>query len=269
MLLAFAAAVALTPADAQRLPIAELARRVLGAAGTLAIDAERPTWPRCIGLCPPEQSHGEGPPPLDHITFFTRASAVGWAGWTGLCTASRIEVRFDAAGEVTSLAQTETVGAAGPLAREVVDAPGRTRQQAEHEARCGALATTGGFFPAPDRLSAWRAAIAVELVHRAMDGDGTLRVGCEINGFGPPENCATPAELRNLADRVMIASITGAEAKVTPRPYDTRNPVERGCLAIRMAQPFGAVEELNACFVDDFTAFRVTAATFRRSRVIY
>lgn len=35
---------ALTPQEAQVLPLAELAQRVLGAAGAVVIDVERPRW---------------------------------------------------------------------------------------------------------------------------------------------------------------------------------------------------------------------------------
>lgn len=101
---------ALLPQEAQTLPLVELAHRVLGATGAIVIDAERPHWPVCTGMCPPAQPHADGPPPLTSLTFYTRASASNEAGWFGLCRATAVDVSFDKEGTVTSLNQRTTVG---------------------------------------------------------------------------------------------------------------------------------------------------------------
>ena len=204
---------ALTAQEAQTLPVREIAQRVLGAAGALVIDVERPRWPSCVGLCPPQRSTPEGPPSVKTLTLYTRASATTEAGWLGLCRATAIDVRFDENGAITGLQQSTTVGWLGELTRErtgsaTAGASASSIQYAEFEARCGALATTRSFVRAFGALDGERALIAVALIHNSMATGGPIRVTCTIDLIGR-QPCGTASDLRALADDVTVAKISG------------------------------------------------------------
>ena len=268
-----AAAPALTAQEAQTLPVREIAQRVLGAAGALVIDVERPRWPSCVGLCPPQRSTPEGPPPVKTLTLYTRASATTEAGWLGLCRATAIDVSFDENGAITGLQQSTTVGWLGELTRErtgsaTAGASASSIQYAEFEARCGALATTRSFVRAFGALDGERALIAVALIHNSMATGGPIRVTCTIDLIGR-QPCGTASDLRALADDVTVAKISGIE-QVDPRTglFVTGGPTDRGCYDISLAQPFGSLDQIRVCVLVAST-LTITQAAFTRARVVY
>ena len=274
MLLALAAAVALTPAEAQTLPVAELARRVLGAAGTLVVDVARPSWPQCVGLCAPQPPHVQGePPPLRTLTFYTGAVATGDANWLGLCRATAIDVTFDATGAVTGLDQRATVGWLGALTRQAQGSgPAAittiSAQYAQVDARCRALPTTGNFISTNWPLDGVRALIAVSLIHDSMASPGVIRVTCSID-LGHPEPCGTPADLAALAGDVAVDRITGIERVDANTGYFvTGGPADSGCYRVSLAQPFGQSDQIALC-VRVGETLTVTKAAFSRGRVVY
>lgn len=174
--LLLATAPTLTPQEAQTLPVPELAARVLGAAGAIVVDVERPHFPVCVGLCPPLLPHSDSPPPLTSLTLYTRASASSEADWLGLCRATAIEVNFDKSGIVTSLDQRTTVGWLGALTRtKTGNGPGGaaavSSQYADFEARCRALPTTRQFVSAfgPPR---WRTSFHRGVACAQQHGEG-------------------------------------------------------------------------------------------------
>lgn len=261
-----ASAPVLTAQEAQTLPVAEIAARVLGAAGAVVVDVERPTWPTCYGLCPPPTPKPEGPPPLAHLVFYTRATASAWAGWAGLCAASRIEVTFDPAGQVTAVEQVGTIGSAGALVPLPDATAAVATQDAAMQVRCRSLATTAAFFRAPDRLAAWRAAIAIELVHAAMLRPGGLKVGCKSYDIGITQDCGSPEQLADFAERVTIAHV----GDVDPDPKRVPAiPADPACFAVRLNQQFGQAEQVNVCVDETKGPLRVTRADIVRSRVVY
>lgn len=271
--LLLAAAPALLPQEAQTLPLAELAHRVLGATGAIVVDAERPHWPVCAGMCPPAQPHPDGPPPLTSLTFYTRASASNEAGWFGLCRATAVDVSFDKEGTVTSLNQRTTVGWLGALTREKVGSGAAgadiSAQYKAFDERCRALPTTRQFVSAFGPLDGERALIAVALVHDSMERGGPIRVTCAIDFFSH-QPCGTAADLRALADDVTVAKVTGIE-RIDPRTglFVTGGAADSGCYRISLAQPLGSSDQINLCVRVTNTLLTVTRAAFSRNRVVY
>lgn len=267
------AASALTPQEAQTLPVAELAQRILGATGVTIVDVDRPKWLVCVGMCPPAEPHPEGPPPLTSLTFYTRASASSEAGWLGLCRATAVDVSFDKEGTVTRFNQRATVGWLGTLTRGKVASGAAgveaiSTQHRDFEARCRALSTTRQFVPAFGPLDGERALIAVALVHDSMVKGGPIRVTCTVDLF-LHQPCGTVADLRSLADDVTVSKITGIE-QIDPRTglFVTGGPADSGCYRVSLAQPFGSSDQINLC-VRIANALTVTRAAFSRSRVVY
>ncbi len=264
----------LTPQEAQSLPIPELAQRVLGAAGTVVTDVDRPRWPACVGFCPPPAPHPNGPPPLTTLTFYTRASASSEAGWLGLCRATAIDVSFDKSGAVTGLNQRPTVGWLGALTRTrtgngPAGVAAMSAQFSDFEARCRILPTTKHFVSAFDPLDGERAFIAVSLIHDSMMKGGPIRITCAIDLFAH-QPCGTAVDLRGLAEDVSVEKITGLE-QVDPSTgqFVTGGTVDKGCYDIRLAQPFGSSDQINICVRVSLDSLTVTRAAFSRSRVVY
>ena len=214
--LLLAAVPALTAREAQTLPVAELAQRVLGATSAIVVDVKRPAWFDCVGLYPVCEPHPVGPPPLTSMTFYTRASAESEAGWLGLCSATQIDISFDEGGIVNGLVKLETVGWLGALVPEqaisAADGVGTlsTQQHRNFEARCGALSTTRDFVIAPERSAGERAIIAVALVHNSMGTGGPIHVTC-TGALFLNRPCGTAADLRTLADEVTVEKITSIQ----------------------------------------------------------
>lgn len=268
--LLLAAAPAITPQEAQSLPVADLAQRVLGEVAALVVDVERPKWPVCIGLCPSPDPRPEGPPPLTSLTFYTQASATTEGGWLGTCRATSIEVSFDRGGKVNRLVQRNTVGWLGALTRVsagvgTAGAKEQSAQYADFESRCRALPTTRAFVPAFGPLDGERALIAVALIHDSMVNGGPIRVTCEWEF----KTCGSKQDLRGLADDVAVAKITGIE-QVDPQTgsFVTGGAAGGGCYLISLAQPFGQSDQITVCMhVGD--VLTVSRAAFSRSRVVY
>ncbi|GGN55647.1 hypothetical protein FHS51_004162 [Sphingobium wenxiniae] len=271
--LLLAATSALTAQEAQTLPVAELAQRTLGATGAIVVDADRPKWPVCVGMCPPAEPHPDGPPPLTSLTFYTRASASSEAGWLGLCRASAVDVGFDKAGIVISVTQRTTVGWLGALTREkagsgAAGAEVIIAQRKVFDERCRAMPTTRQFVSAFGPLDGERALIAVALVHDSMVKGGPIHVTCQVDFF-VRQPCGTAADLRALADDVMVSKITSIE-QIDPRTgqFVTGGAADSGCYRISLAQPFGSSDQINLCLRITNT-LTVTRAAFSRNRVIY
>lgn len=264
----------LTPQEAQALPLAELAQRVLGAAGAVVIDVERPRWPTCVGLCPRPVPHPIGPPPLTMLTFYTRASVSGEAGWLGLCRATAIDVSFDKAGAVTDVKQRETVGWLGNITRsksddDPTDVVAISTQYDDFNTRCRQLPTTKKFIPALNRRDVARAFVAVSLVHESMIRDGPIHVTCAIHPlFRQP--CGTSADLLALAKNVVADKIISVKQVDTSigGPVTGKSP-KKECYNISLSQAYHASDHINICMQVSFYSLIVTRAEFSRSLVVY
>lgn len=183
-LLAFfvaAPARAITPEQAQTLPLAELAKLVLGEVGVLAVDVDRPKWPTCeIGCEPLTQEQLKQPPPLfDGLSFYTRIGPGGMTEkWTGLCTYDIIGVSFDAGGTPNGIGRSARWGAPHGMSRAAIPAtvenlPAQTEAARE---KCAAGTDPRTFFVADDvlGLGPYRVMVAAELFAEAVKRGGPL-----------------------------------------------------------------------------------------------
>ena len=176
LILAFAApAGAVTPEQAQTLPVGELARLVLGEAGALAIDVDRPKWPVCEMMCPTPALTAEQlkqPPPLSAgLTFYLSpfAASAMTDQWQGLCGVPMVGVSFDEQGQVTGIGAGQRWGVPHGMARTGADRRmtdfGSRLAAATAECRNGA--DVRSFFSADNDTSALRAVIAAHLLGEA------------------------------------------------------------------------------------------------------
>ncbi|HST35918.1 MAG TPA: hypothetical protein VLK25_04725 [Allosphingosinicella sp.] len=164
---------AITPEQAQSLPVAELARLVLGESGALFVDVDRPTVPSCGMVCPSLTDAERRVPPLWlGMTFYQRSSAASWRwpeGWTGLCKTLLVAVSFDNGGRVSGLSQEVRYGVPhgmsplGPIPSERRVWEARKR---DAETACQARAPRA-LFVADEEISAYRAMIALHLFAEA------------------------------------------------------------------------------------------------------
>ncbi|MEJ7933660.1 hypothetical protein WG907_05215 [Sphingobium sp. AN558] len=259
---------ALTPYEAQTLPVSELAQRVLGAAGAVVVDVERPTWPVL-----PAQNLPVGLPALTYLTFYTHASATSEAGWLGLCQAAAIDISFGKDGTVTDMRQRPTIGWIGalthqPSASGAIDEAALSKQYSEFNARCQALPTTRRFASYFAPRDGERALIGVAMVHDSMLTSGSIRVTCTIDMFFP-QTCGTRADLKRLAEDVAVDKVTDIN-QISAR--DSLLKIEASaddiCYSVRLNQSFGSSDQVDMCMRVGAT-ITVTRAAFIRGRVVY
>lgn len=260
--LLLAQAAPLTAQEAQNLPLAALAQRVLGAAGAVAIDVDRPRWPTCEGFCPPPERRPPGPPPLNALTFYTQAAATMELGRAGLCRATRITVAFDPDGRVKWLGQGGTIGWLGRLTSQAKgDQAAVDAQRAAFDMRCAALPPRALLPDTVGVLEAERVLIAVSMVHDSLANDGAIRVACDRKLYGGI-GCATPAQRRDLSGSIAVETITSFFSR-------DRTDYTGGCYDVRLAQPMGLSDTLDLCFTATHDTLTVSRARFSRSMVVY
>lgn len=116
---------AITAEQARTMPLAELARNLLGEAGSLMVEVDRP---RFDGV-------------LEDIRFYGRAVGAG----IGMCSSDWVTVGFDERGKVNKVSAQRRYGVVGALYRysEAVRHP-------RLPAACSSIRSTKSFFPAPD-----------------------------------------------------------------------------------------------------------------------
>lgn len=265
--LLLATAAPLTAQEAQDLPLAALAQRVLGAAGAVAVDVDRPPWSApCEGFCSPPEPRPPGPPPLGTILFYTRPYAAIELERVGLCRVSRIAVIFGPAGQVTWLGQVSTIGWTGRLERRVaIGGPtGLASMEAQRlatDARCAALPPRAFLPDTVGLLEAERVLIAMIAVHDSLASGGSIGVTCDRHlptGLG----CATAAQRRDLAGAIAMETISSYFPK-------GRTDHTGGCYDVRLAQPIGLSSRLDLCFTATHDTLTVTRAHFSQSMVVY
>jgi hypothetical protein len=147
----------LTLREAQTLPVDELAHRILGAAGSLVYDLDRPDWGPCpilVGRCrlkwPPD-----APPPLDQLVFYGRAFATGFKG---LCRSNLIVVELGDSGSITNLSSVTRYGMESTIQT--------VRKQKSAEV-CANSNDVRFYFEAVDALSAFNGIRFVSEIMRA------------------------------------------------------------------------------------------------------
>jgi hypothetical protein len=182
--LAFASpASAVTPEQAQSLPLPELARLVLGQAGALVVEVDRPKWPTGCQMiaCPTfTEEQLKQPPPLSFgLNFYLRPFAASDMSnrWTGLCGVVIIEVSFDNHDEMTGIGTQVRWGVPNGLER--VPATGASNdflaRQAAATEKCRSVKDSRAFFVSDaDDTSAFRVAIAAQLFGEAARRGASL-----------------------------------------------------------------------------------------------
>lgn len=172
---------AITPEQARSLPVAELARLVLGEAGALFVDVDRPTVPSCGNFCPPFTDEERRVPPLWlGMTFYQRPSSVSWRWpqiWTGLCMTMLVAVKFDEGGRLSGLSQEVRYGVPHGMLHHGLEPRDRgvwEARQRDAETACQTNASPRALFVADDGLSAHRAMVALHLFAEAARRPGPL-----------------------------------------------------------------------------------------------
>jgi len=127
---ALAAAPPLTVQEAKALPLTELASRLLGAAGSIIIDVDRPRFDS-----------------LEPVRFYSHA--IAWGSYFGVCAADRITVEFDEHDRIEALQSERRYGVEGDMYR----APGSWTYE-EFGKICSAVESTREYFPAPSHGAA-------------------------------------------------------------------------------------------------------------------
>jgi len=126
------AAHALTsPEDARRLPLAQLAKKLLGETGSLMIDVDRP----------------KSDEKLRQIRFYSRATLAG--SQFGICGASWVTIDFEDSGAVEKISSEGRYGVTGDIYR----APKKWTYD-EYGELCKGVRSTRKFFPAPNSQAA-------------------------------------------------------------------------------------------------------------------
>ncbi|WP_235530562.1 hypothetical protein [Sphingomonas sp. Leaf62] len=208
------------------------------------------------------------------MTFYTRASVSGEAGWLGLCLATAIDVSFDKAGAVTDVKQRETVGWLGNITRsksddDPTDVAAISTQYDNFNTCCRQLPTTKKFIPTLNRRDGARAFVAVSLVHESMISDGPIHVTCTIHPhFSQP--CGTLDDLIALAKDVAVDKITSVEQMNDSIGESVTGLVaDKECYNINLSQPYYASDRINICTKVFSDGIIVTRAEFYRSLAVY
>ncbi len=171
-----ASASATTPEQAQTLTVAELARQVLGEAGGLVVEVDRPKLATCeFGCLPPTEEELKRIPPLHSLTFYTRPG-LGWSSdtWRGLCGISVIGVSFREGGQVAGIGIRYRW--ASPSGMERATGRMTLADIAAEDEKCRSGTDPRTFFEGDDvvGITAFRVAVAARLFSEAVERDAPL-----------------------------------------------------------------------------------------------
>ena len=186
MAITAAANARISPEEAQKLPLPELATKVLGDAGTLMVDVNRPRWPGPFGL--------PGNPPVNEISFYQRPSeAYAGKGWQGLCQSEVVDVSFDGDGVPRHITTHYVFGVADRMERASDQGPAKLDKT---EARCVALTPKTSFFYAKNYEEAGITAILLEELRRSrkVRGGWPFEFSCR-DQFGGDCRSENPADV--------------------------------------------------------------------------
>jgi len=230
----------LTSSEAQALPLAQLAHRVLGAAGDIVREIDRPDWGPCpqrFGRCLTPHWPPPGPPPLK-FTLYSRATSTDRIG---LCTAQRIHVAFDDNGRAAQLNAETRYGAETPLSAAFTP-----DDIAASERICAAARSTRNYFPAPNARIAYRAALFTAQIRDAAATGAAAgpspawTLTCRFQGRQP---------CREGLANVIAAKLEAARIEtVLTEPCPVGAQFHRDCDAItyRFDLPYAVVHTVSA-----------------------
>lgn len=217
-----APAQAITPEQAQTLPVAELARIVLGEAGVVAVDVDRPKWLTCEILCPPlTEEQRKQPPPLQlGLTFYTRMVSVRRSNeWRGLCSYDLISVAYDGSGKPSGIGKSSRWGAPHGMKRASVPTAENSEAPTEAESeKCAAGTDPRTFFAFDDVLGngPYRVMVAAELFAEAAERDSPLPFRFECTSeYGKCEGEGA----REVAEKFRSANIASVEQVDCAEPH--------------------------------------------------
>lgn len=268
-----AAARAITPEQAQKMSMTELARAVLGEAGDTVVRVERPTWLECAGFCPPitaeEAERGKGPPPLSlGLAFYQRPTAVSELGsnWVGLCKSVIIGVGFNEKNQVTGVSTTDRYDV--PERMTVADAPKLKDFHAVRIARdrmCAERWTTKGGFIADRESSAYRVAAAIAWFEEKASA--SRPVGVKVRCSSIVGICDQPDQNREIASLLRPERIRSVQQIGCAKEHD---PVvlfgPDGCYRVNLMEA-GKTAVLE--IVDAYSDLKLRRVDYSRIQVVY
>jgi hypothetical protein len=265
-----APAVAVTPEEAQSLPLAELARRVLGEAGAAVVDVDRPEWPTCDIMCPPltEQQRRQAPPLRLGLRFYQRPFAASLAlhQWTGLCGTNLIFVHYDEQGRVSAIATGQRWGVPNGMGRIASPPPAQEfmSRLAAETAKCqGADLRT--FFVADDDVSALRVAVAAQLFAEAASRSDPLPFKLACNSH--LGDCKGRDAVETVAAAFQVSRITQVSQVDCAKP---ERPIVRynqdGCYELSLDRPG---ESILVEIGDAYSDLRIKRVEYRLGTVVY
>lgn len=270
--LAFATpAGAVTPEQAQSLPVAELARMVLGEAGALAVDVDRPKWPLCDIMCPtPTAEQLKQPPPLSAgLTFYLSpfAASTMSGGWRGLCGVVVVGVSYDGQGEVTGIGTGYRWGVPRGMARTEADErpTGFGARLAAATAECRDGANVRSFFTADNDNSAVRAVVAAHLLGEAARDPArrTFKLSCRIY----TSRCEGAEGVEQVAAAIAPDRITQVFQVDCARPDEmTLSFGPDGCYELSLASPG---ESALVEVADTYSTLKLKRVEYRLDHVVF
>lgn len=262
---------AVTPEQARTLPVAELARQVLGEAGALMVDVDRPAWPGCRMIACPhytEEQLKQAPPLRFGMTFYQRTFAALETSnrWTGLCGVVLVDVRFDEGDELTGIDTRVTWGVPDRLERIPATAASKdfAARLAAATAKCRASADPRRFFIADSADDAYRVAIAARLFGEAARLGKPLPFGFKCSSHrllcrdGAAEAVAARFALANIAQAVQV------DCDRPHLPISAIGPA--ACYDVRFHEPG---ETLLLVVADAYSDLRIERLEYMHDRVIY
>ncbi|HEX8262172.1 MAG TPA: hypothetical protein VF547_04795 [Allosphingosinicella sp.] len=262
---------AVTPEQAQALPVGELARLVLGEAGALMVDVDRPKWPACRMIACPfyTEEQLKRPPPLRFgLTFYARPfAALDIANrWTGACGVLILDVTFDERDELTGIGTRVSWGVPHglepvPAAAASKDFPARLEAAGE---KCRAGADPRSFFVSDSSDSAYRVAIAANRFAEAARRGKPLpfRFKCSSHRFQCDDGGA-----ESVAARFRPANIAQAMQVDCAEPHLLMTTIgPAGCYEVRFREPG---ETLLVEVADAYSVIRIVRVEYTHSTVVY
>ena len=260
-----APAQAITPEQAQTLPVAELARIVLGEAGAIMVDVDRPKWPTCFHCWPRTEDERKQPPPLHFgLSFYTRIFPERWNyEWRGLCGFHLITVAYDGSGKPSGIGKSFRWGAPHGMKRASTK-PSFEDMEAFGEAerkKCATGTDPRTFFAFSDELGngPYRVLVAAELFAEAAGRDSPLpfKFECKTE-YGKCED-EGPKE---VAERFQSANIATVEQVDCAEPHGKLSSfAPDACYAIQLKD---AAESLFLELTGAFSEPRIKRIEYSR-----
>ena len=264
-----APAQAITPEQAQTLPVTELARMVLGEVGSLVVDVERPKWPTCEFECAPlTEEQLKTPPPLTFgLAFYTRPLPASVnEKWAGLCTLDLIAVPYDQGGKPMGFGKSPRWAAPNGMKRVSTPAiAANPKELIEAESRkCAAGADPRTFFVSDDGTHPFRVLVAAEIFAEAASRGARLPFGFKCKSDF--EECEGDAA-KSVAERFRSANIRGVEQVDCRKPdRELSSSGPDACYNVDLRDDG---ESLFLELVDADSDLRIRRIRYRHGMVVY